>query len=279
MDIAGYEVTRKLFSNESGLNVFKVVEAETETGETFILRLADFSDKSTDFKKEQWNRLQEEYQNVITDFTQLPRISKISKVDKDRLFTLYDCEEGATLKEKGQLATSEIAQLLAAVRHLHDKGMIHGSISDENVWMTTKGGVILYGAGEAKVLVGQARLGAVSDIRQLVKLIRTNADLSEGVLERLDLENPMNVDELAIILSNTIVRTVVSEDNKLAGFFERKSINMNQKKATASLHQSEKEMISQDKQVLMDRASGKRNLILGVIVVVLLLFLVGYFLM
>lgn len=277
MDIAGYEVTRRLFSNESGLNVFKVVEAET--GETFILRLADFSDKSTDFKKEQWNRLQEEYQNVITDFTQLPRISKISKVDKDRLFTLYECEEGATLKEKGQLATSEIAQLLAAVRHLHDKGMIHGSISDENVWMTTNGGVILYGAGEAKVLVGQARLGAVSDIRQLVKLIRTNADLSEGVLERLDLENPMNVDELAIILSDTIVRTVVSEDNKLAGFFERKSINMNQKKVTASLHQSEKQMIFQDKQVLMGRASGKRNLILGVIVVVLLLFLVGYFLM
>jgi serine/threonine protein kinase len=277
MDIAGYEVTRKIFSNEFGLNVFEVVE--TETGGTFILRLADFSNKSTDFKKEQWNRLQEQYKTIITDFTQLPRSSKISMVDKDRLFTLFECEAGETLTEKGLLLPSEIDQLLAAVRHLHEKGIIHGSIINENIWITSKGRVILYGAGEAKVLEGQARLGAVSDIRQLVKLIQTYAKLSEVVLERLDLENPMTVDELVIILANTVERTVVSEDNKLAGFFERKSLNQKQKKAATPIHKSEIEVNPQTKQEFQHRTSGRRNLIVGVVVVAVLMFLVGYFLM
>jgi hypothetical protein len=275
MDIAGYEITRKLFSNESGLHVFEVVEAET--GGKFILRLADFSNKSTDFKKEQWKQLQEKYKTIITDFTQLPRISKISMVDKDRLFTLFECEEGETLTEKGLLLPSEIDQLLGAVRHLHEKGIIHGSIINENIWITSNGRVILYGAGEAKVLEGQARLGAVSDIRQLVKLILTYAKLSEIVLERLELENPMTVDELVIILTNTVERTVVSEDNKLAGFFERKSLN--QKKAATPIHNSENEVNPQTKQDLQHRTSGRRNLIVGVMVVAVLMFLVGYFLM
>src|SRR4051794_38599777 len=79
LDIGGFEIRRKLFSNEFGLSVFEVLE--TETNRTFILRLVDFSNKSTDFKKAQWNQLQEEYQTVIADYSHLPRIEQVAMVD------------------------------------------------------------------------------------------------------------------------------------------------------------------------------------------------------
>lgn len=112
--------------------------------------------------------MQNNYRTVISDYSHLPRIEQVAKVDKDNLFSLLEGEEGAALSEIGPLGIDQIKQLIDAVRHLHNHQMIHGSISPENIWITTQGRVILYGVGEAKVLEGKPRLGAVSDIRQLI---------------------------------------------------------------------------------------------------------------
>ena len=148
VDIGGYEVKRKLSSNDTGLSVFEVVEKET--GSFFILRLADFSNKATDFRKAQWSHLQEEYQRDISDFTHLPRIVKMAMIDQDYSYSLLECEEGETLAIKGNLGLDEVNQLLDAVRHLHENKMIHGSITAENIWITAEGRLILYGTGRGK---------------------------------------------------------------------------------------------------------------------------------
>jgi serine/threonine protein kinase len=264
VDIGGFNIKRKLFSNDFGLNVFEVLQ--TETGRTFILRLVDFSNKTTDFKKAQWNQLQEEYQTEISDYSHLPRIEQVAKVDEGHLYSLMECEEGATLGEKGPLASDQINQLLAAVRHLHDHKIIHGSISPENIWLTNEGRVILYGAGEAKILEGKPRLGAVSDVRQLIAVIQSFSTISEMILEKLELEEPMTVEELEQILTSPERKTAISEDNKLATFFERKS--MTQKAEAAEREQKKAER---------GEHRGASKLILGGAVLVVLILAV-YFL-
>ena len=264
MDIGGFDIKRKLFTNECGLSVFEVVE--TKTKRTFILRLADFSNKSMDFKKAQWQQLQEEYQQVITDFSHLPRIEQRSQVEPDRLYTLLTCEEGAALVEKGPLGSDEMKQLLAAVSHLHENKIIHGSISPENIWITAQGRVILYGAGEAKVLEGKPRLGTVSDVRSLIKIIRSYTTLSELIMEKLELEDPMTVAELELILASGEKNKGISDDNKLATFFERKSMNQ---KAEATERARKK--------TVQGRGLNSRMVILGGVVLAVLI--VGVYLL
>ncbi|NHC40804.1 hypothetical protein G6549_12565 [Bacillus sp. MM2020_1] len=269
MDIGGFDIKRKLYSNEFGLSVFEVLEKET--GKTFILRLADFSNKSMDFKKAQWNQLQEEYRTVISDYSHLPRILQMAKVDEDHLFILLESEEGLTLLEKVSLESDEVKQLVAAVKQLHEKGIIHGSITTENIWITSNGRVILYGAGEAKVLEGKPRLGAVSDIRQLINIIRKHSDITESDGEMLAIEDPTTVEELERLLASADRKIAISDDNKLASFFERKSIGQKQ------------EADNKRKKKLSDQQgdtgkSRNRLIILGGVVGLVLLFLIAYFL-
>jgi serine/threonine protein kinase len=270
LDIGGFDIKSKLYSNEFGLSVFEVVEQETKR--TYILRLADFSNKSMDFKKAQWNQLQEEYQTVISDYSYLPRILQLAKVDEDHLFILLECEEGLTLLEKGTLASDEVKQLVTAVKHLHEKGIIHGSISAENIWITSNGRVILYGAGEAKVLEGKPRLGAVSDIRQLIKIIRMHSDIRESAGEMLAIEDPTTVEELERLLASADRKIAISDDNKLASFFERKSIGQKQE----ADNKRQKKLSNQQGDT---RKSRNRLIILGGVVSLALLFLLAYFLL
>jgi serine/threonine protein kinase len=270
VDIGGFDIKRKLYSNEFGLSVFEVVEQETKR--TYILRLADFTNKSMDFKKAQWNQLQEEYQTVISDYSHLPRILQLAKVDEDHLFILLECEEGLTLLEKGTLASDEVKQLVAAVRHLHEKGIIHGSISAENIWITSNGKVILYGAGEAKILEGKPRLGAVSDIRQLIKIIRMHSDIRESAGEMLAIEGPTTVEELEGLLASVDRKIAISDDNKFATFFERKSIGQKQE----ADNKRKKKLSNQQGDTGKSR---NRLIILGGVVSLALLFLLAYFLL
>ncbi|MEH7156075.1 serine/threonine-protein kinase [Neobacillus drentensis] len=265
VDIGGFDIRRKLFSNDFGLSVFEVVE--TETARTFILRLVDFSNKATDFKKAQWNQLQEGYRTGISDYSHLPRIEQVAQVDEGHLYSLLECEEGVTLVEKGQLDSDQINQLVAAVRHLHDKRIVHGALSPENIWISTQGRVILYGAGEAKVLEGKGRLGNVSDVRQLISIIQRYSTVSERVIENLNLEEPMTIEELEQILTRPERKMGISDDNKLAAFFERKSLNQKAEAAERERKKAKK-----------GKRRGTSMLILGGAVLVVMMILAFYFL-
>ncbi|WP_026564092.1 hypothetical protein [Bacillus sp. UNC41MFS5] len=264
MDIGGFDIKRKLFSNDFGLSVFEVVEIDT--GRTYILRLVDFSNKSTDFKKAQWNQLQNDYRTVISDYSHLPRIEQVAKVDEDHLYSLLEGEEGEALSEIGPLGIDQIKQIIDAVRHLHNYQMVHGSISPKNIWITTQGRVILYGAGEAKVLEGKPRLGAVSDIRQLIAVIQRFSTLNESILEKLNLEEPMTVEDLEQILFRAERKAGISEDNKLAAFFERKSMTQKAEAAERERRKAEKSK----------HRKANKMLLAGVVAAILIL--VVYFL-
>jgi serine/threonine protein kinase len=255
VDIGGYEVKRKLSSNDTGLSVFDVVEKET--GGYFILRLADFSNKSTDFRKTQWSQLYDEYRQIFSDSAHLPRLIKMEMIDQDYSYALLDSDEGETLAVKGVLGLNEINQLIDAVRNLHENKMIHGSITADNIWITTEGRLILYGTGEAKIFEGKARVSTASDIRQLVTLIQNYAKLRPSIHENLKLEQPMTLDEVEKILINADKKLGLSEDNKIVTFLERKS--MNQKKVPA-------------KRIILNRTS-----ILGGAIILGVLILAVYF--
>jgi len=197
VNIDGFEIKRELFSTKNGLTVYEVIEAGS--GESCILRLADFSNKMG--KQDQWYQLFDEYQMTVTNFKHLPRVMTINILDENRLYTVLDGEAGKPLKEKGKMGLDEILQLIEAVRHLHRKKMVHGSICAENIWLTHNGRIILYGAGEDYVLDSQSQQRFSSDILQISKVIRDYSDLSEEVLDRLETVRPVTVEELEMLLT------------------------------------------------------------------------------
>ncbi|MEH7378165.1 hypothetical protein [Neobacillus drentensis] len=53
-------------------------------------------------------------------------------------------------------------------------------------------------------------------------------------MEKIELEEPMTVEELESIITSAEGKKVISEDNKLAAFFERKSRGQKQKQEAAA---------------------------------------------
>ncbi|SMQ84477.1 hypothetical protein SAMN05444673_5925 [Bacillus sp. OV166] len=95
--------------------------------------------------------------------------------------------------------------------------------------------------------------------------------LSETLLEKIELEEPMTVEELESIITSAEGKKVISEDNKLAAFFERKSRGQKQEAAAAKL---KKTPIAQQGE---PKISRHRMIIVGGAVLVVLILAV-YFL-
>jgi hypothetical protein len=199
VEIGGFRINKELFSTKDGLRVYKVTHPDT--GESFMLRLAEFSRNAAEGGQDLWYKLYDDYQLTITNFKSLPRVSTISQLDDQRLISLLECEEGNTLKQKGKLGLNEISQLIDAVRHLHRKKMVHGSIHANNIWLTNHGRIVLYGAGEAKVLDNKISARFSTDIQQITKVIQDYSSLSEILLDKLEMERPMSIEELEMIFA------------------------------------------------------------------------------
>jgi hypothetical protein len=86
-----------------------------------------------------------------------------------------------------------------------------------------------FGLSVFEVLEKETERTFISDYSHL--LLQSFSTLSETILEKIELEEPMTVEELESILTNAERKKVISEDNKLAAFFERKSRGQKQEAA------------------------------------------------
>ena len=219
MKIEGYDIIKKLFSTEQGLTVYEV--RKKGDNQPFILRLADYSTNKYGFTQDNWYEIFEQYQLTITNYKNLPRVSSISMLNESQVYSLVDYEEGKLLQEVGKLGTDEIIQLIAAIRHLHSKKFVHGAIFPENIWLTSKGKVILYGAGEFKALgLGENHRNS-SDIKQLVEIIKGFSTLDEEDLEKLDIEKPTTIDEVESIIIHAKQTNPTEAERKKGGLVEK----------------------------------------------------------
>ncbi|MEH7415767.1 YARHG domain-containing protein [Neobacillus drentensis] len=303
MKFEGYEIRRELFSTKSGLKVFEV--KEIQSGETKLLRLADFFNKASQNQQDQWYELYDQYQMKVTNFKHLPRVSIINSLDEHRLYTILDCEEGNLLKTKGKLGSDEVSQLIDAVSHLHRKKLSHGSISAENIWLTNQGRVILYGAGEIKV-TDKKSTSFSSDIEQLSYVIQNYSSLSETLLGQLRNEQPMTIDELEMLIANGGIQ---DNNKKRAGLVEKETVptptpivekktrpssrddhkqSPNERKKEVSpenrkdhdrkkVEQQEKRENHQSSKKEMNWGIWVKRLAIGVVGVLALLFVIGHF--
>lgn len=218
MKIEGYEIIRELFSTKEGLTVFSAKKSEDD--QLCIVRLADLSNNTVKFSLDDWYDLYSKYEQKVTNYKYLPRVSIITMIDNTKVYTTLDCEEGVTLKEKGILRLGAISNLIDAVQHLHKKDLIHGSIHAGNIWLTQTGKAVLFGAGEAS-LDKSKPLRPSSDVSQLVDVIKTYSILEDEDIERLTIKNPLTLDELRDNLNGAKEKTENHQKKVKPGLVEQ----------------------------------------------------------
>ena len=263
MRIDGYKLEREIFANKHGLSVYE--GTSLEDGQRYILRLLDASGQRNGFQPDNWYNIYERYQLIITNFKHLPRVFSINMIDEFRLYTILEGEQGNTLERKGTIGRDEILQLIDAVYHLHQKKMVHGSVCAENIWLTNKGRVILYGAGESTAIYGSEQADMISDIRQLINVISQYASLHPEIMRNLKTENPKTIEEFeAIIWKEEQSRTTKNEQVK-GGLVEKGELSFSEEISSLA-SKKESEHVWQSEEVRMPlhktgppQAAGKQT--------------------
>ncbi|WP_078409463.1 TcaA NTF2-like domain-containing protein [Priestia abyssalis] len=224
MRIDGYEIEREIFSNEYGLAVYEVTSLNN--GQRHMLRLLDVSSHQEGLQQDKWYEVYEKYQLTITNFKYLPRVFSINMIDEFRSYTILEGEEGRILKSKGQIGLEQVLQLIDAVHHLHQKKVVHGSIYAENIWLTNKGRVVLYGAGESTAINGSQQHDVVADVKQLVDVICQYSVLDKEVIRHLKIENPSTIAELESIVWKTESLQTTENEKKSGGLVEKGELTL-----------------------------------------------------
>ncbi|KPL59236.1 TcaA NTF2-like domain-containing protein [Rossellomorea vietnamensis] len=294
MKIEGFDIVKKLSSTDNAISVYVV----KQNNEHFLLRLADYSHNKNGLTHSTWYETYEEYQLTITNYKNLPRVTSISMISESQVYSLGDFKEGKLLTEAGSLALDETRQLIDAVRHLHSKKIVHGAIAPENIWITQKGKVLLYGAGELKALGLAQDNRQSSDIKQLVDVISEYARIDEGDIEILSIKNPTSINELESVLANakpTDQRKENEEHGKQKhGLVEKEKpkptekvmapVDIKEKKEKRTLKVEETEKADNGKEERTRYAEPNRKfgsivkkLGMGVVTVLALLFIIGQF--
>ncbi|WP_129725994.1 TcaA NTF2-like domain-containing protein [Ectobacillus funiculus] len=263
MRIDDYKLEREIFANKHGLSVYEVTSLAD--GQRYILRLLDASSQRNGFQPDNWYNIYERYQLTITNFKHLPRVFSINMIDEFRLYTILEGEQGNTLERKGTIGRDGILQLIDAVYHLHQKKMVHGSVCAENIWLTNKGRVILYGAGESKAIYGSGQADMISDIRQLINVINQYASLHPEIMRNLKTENPKTIEEVeAIIWKEEQSRAIKNEQVK-GGLVEKGELSLSEEISSLA-SKGESEHVWQSEEVRMPlhktgspQAAGKRT--------------------
>ena len=165
------------------VNVYVIDNA----GETLLMRELSGSSLQ-DFQEDAWFDEYDHYSMTVTNYKHLPKLISINYSQHNGFNALFQYETGRTLADEGRITRNQTEQLIDALNHLHKKGIVHGMIIPENIWVTQKGMLILYGAGEWKALNKKGR-STEKDINQLIKILIDFGDLSAGVKQFLN-ENP-----------------------------------------------------------------------------------------
>ena len=224
----------------------------------------------------------------------MPHVSTISMLNESQVYSLVDYEEGKLLKNTEKLRKDEVSQLISAVRHLHSKKFVHGAILLENIWLTSKGEVILYGTGELRALgIGRDHRYS-SDIQQLIAIIKDFSQLSEEEIEMLEIESPTTIDELDSIITDA--NQIDQKEKEKVGLVEKEEKKKPEKVVAAPTsikeerlseqkinpivedkkqkeHREEKQVEEKSKKVL----PWVKKISFGIVSVLALLFVIGLF--
>lgn len=164
------------------LSVYQV--KDEDNGQLAILRLTDHT-----VKYEKWNNLYNQYMDLIVNFNYLPKWKTISEASEIESYAVFEGSPGEMLAYQG-LSDKQIEQLLDAVTHLHKKKFTHGNIVRENIWIKENEDIVLYGAGEYKLLEPETEIPVENDLKQLFNVIKTHSlssteNLNGGKMEDL----------------------------------------------------------------------------------------------
>jgi serine/threonine protein kinase len=183
-----------------------------EAGNPFIIRGLKSHSRSENTINS-WFQIYEEYQLQVTNFNYLPKLIAVNS-DQDGAYALFPYEKGVFLTKLNQLTLNQIEQLLEAVRHLHKKGIIHGNIHEDNIWLREKESLLLFGAGEEKVVSQTANYSKQSDLKQILSLLKRCTPYDWDKLDgqpALSLEDIHNHLKTVMVKPGLVEREVVKE--------------------------------------------------------------------
>ena len=168
MNIEGYQVERKLAVTDD----ISTYIAQDCIGNQYFMRMINKKSLSQEVMF-LWFQYYDMYKTCIANYKFLPRVISISTY-KNTVYTLFSYERGEFLQDVNQLSSSQDGQLLDAVSHIHRKGLIHGNISPENIWIRENGKILLFGALEKYIFYPEKQeiISIQDDSDQVNKLLK-----------------------------------------------------------------------------------------------------------
>ncbi|MEM5017445.1 hypothetical protein WKH31_14210 [Metabacillus indicus] len=194
MKIEGFKLHKKLFSTEKGLTVFDA--KNIETNKRCMIRIMDSRENS--LAQDSWYAIHQAYQMEVSNYKYLPRVTTVAMLNNTKLYSVLELEEGKSLTKKGEITLEQIEHLLEAVRHLHSKNIIHGSINSDNIWITDKENkLMLYGSKETEALINE-KSDIQTDLNQLVNIIKYFSSVNEKIVDELERNTPLTLSQISL---------------------------------------------------------------------------------
>jgi serine/threonine protein kinase len=228
LKIGDYQIEKSLTTNQD-ISFFIVSDSDKKT---FMLR--KLNRKYSELTSNAWFQCYEAYQLNITNFKYIPK-ALVIRADENEVYTMFPHENGTLLSEVRKLSLNQVEQLIEAVRHLHKKGFVHGSIDENNIWIRENGDLQLFGAGEKKVLSPSAQLNKQEDYQLIFSIIKrfTNIKVKDGQVPNT-LEGLLDLIQTSQINSGLVEKEIESNIVNRAGVPELLADSNDDKKESNS---------------------------------------------
>ncbi|MFE7060727.1 RDD family protein [Sutcliffiella sp. NPDC057660] len=158
-------------------------------------------ENATDQQIDDWFETYDNYQLTVTNYKYLPRVISVNYGEEEDVYSVLEYEEGSSLTQHGQLGKEHVEQLVDALDHLHRKGVVHGSVTPDNIWVTQKDRIVLYGAGEWKAL-GRPVQTFMQDINSLIAVLLDYAVVSDSAARALNQKKITSLGQVSDIFLN-----------------------------------------------------------------------------
>lgn len=178
-----------------------VYQLQGNQDKKFVMMRTLLGQNATDQQIDDWFETYDHYQLTVTNYKYLPRVISVNYGEDEDVYSVLEYEEGSSLTQHGQLGKEHVEQLVDALDHLHRKGVVHGSVTPDNIWVTQKDRIVLYGAGEWKSL-GRPVQTFMQDINSLIALLLDYAVVSDSAARALNQTKITSLGQVSDIFLN-----------------------------------------------------------------------------